>query len=174
MGMMLLQMNDTEKEGDGNRAIVNSKLLLLMFRSTSRSKKYAFEMLRLISKVKCQMTERMAARTIHGRFVSWKGNLIFKFVIAHGPYACWQKCCFIIKTTHYICCPRKYMHTWSKVIWNPRPTENSCLTSCFPLKILDSAFPPGCVFFRKRFKKSVFDKRFSVQNGAQQLPYMMF
>jgi len=51
MGMMLLQMNDTEKEGDGARAIINSKVLLLMFRSTSRSKKYAFEMLRLISKV---------------------------------------------------------------------------------------------------------------------------
>ena len=74
MGMVLLQMNDTEKEGDGERAIINSKVLLLLFRSTSMSKKYAFEMLRLISKVKCQLTKQMAARTIHGRFVNWKGN----------------------------------------------------------------------------------------------------
>lgn len=75
MGMMLLQMNDTENEGDGDRAIINSKVLMLMFRSTSRSKKYGFEMLRLISKVKCQMTDQMAARTVHGRFVNWKGNI---------------------------------------------------------------------------------------------------
>ena len=74
MGMMLLQMNDTEKEGDGERAIINSKVLLLMFRSTARSKKYAFEMLRLISKVRCQFTKKMAERTIHGRFVNWKGT----------------------------------------------------------------------------------------------------
>ena len=80
MGMMLLQMNDTEKEGDGARAIINSKVLLLMFRSTSRSKKYAFEMLRLISKVKCQMTEQMAARTVYGRFVNWKG----KYILSHN------------------------------------------------------------------------------------------
>lgn len=74
MGMLLLQLNDTEKEGDGERTIINSKVLLLMFRSTTRSKKYAFEMLRLISKVKCQFTDKMAERTIHGRFVNWKGG----------------------------------------------------------------------------------------------------
>ena len=74
MGMLLSQLNDTEKEGDGERTIINSKVLLLMFRSTTRCKKYAFEMLRLISKVKCQFTEKMAERTIHGRFVNWKGN----------------------------------------------------------------------------------------------------
>ena len=31
MGMLLLQLNDTEKEGDGERTIINSKVLLLMF-----------------------------------------------------------------------------------------------------------------------------------------------
>ena len=65
MGMMLSQMNDTEKEGDGERAIINSKVLLLMFRSTARSKKYAFETLRLISKLGCQFTKKMAERIIH-------------------------------------------------------------------------------------------------------------
>ena len=74
MGTLLLQLNNTEKEGDGERTIINNKLLLLMFRSTTRSNKYAFEMLRLISKVKCQFTEKMAERTIHGHFVNWKGN----------------------------------------------------------------------------------------------------
>ena len=74
MGMLLLQLNNTEKEGDGERTIINNKLPLLMFRSTTRSNKYAFEMLRLISKVKCQFMEKMAERTIHGHFVNWKGN----------------------------------------------------------------------------------------------------
>lgn len=69
-----MQMNDTEKEGDGERAIRNNKLLLLMFRTGSHAKKYAFEMLRMISKVKCQMTEQVAERTTHGRFVNWKGG----------------------------------------------------------------------------------------------------
>ena len=62
MGMLLLQLNVTEKEGDGERTIINSKVLLLMFRSTTRSKNYTFKMLGLISKVKCQFTEKMTER----------------------------------------------------------------------------------------------------------------
>lgn len=73
-GLIIMQMNDTENEGDGERAIRNSKLLLLLFRTGKRAKKCAFELFRLISKVKCQMTQQMAARTIHGRFVNWKGG----------------------------------------------------------------------------------------------------
>ncbi|KAK3755179.1 hypothetical protein QZH41_010699 [Actinostola sp. cb2023] len=73
-GLLLMQMNDTEKEGDGERAMRNNKLLLLMFRTGRHGKKYAFEMLRMISKVKCQLTEQMSVRNIHGRFVNWKGG----------------------------------------------------------------------------------------------------
>ena len=74
-GLLIMQMNDTEKEGDGERALRNSKFLLLMFRTGSHGKKYAFEMLRTLSKVKCQFTEQMSARTVNGPFVNWKvGN----------------------------------------------------------------------------------------------------
>lgn len=73
-GLMLMQLNDTEKEGDGERLIRNSKALLLLFRMGKRGKKYAYELFRLISNVKCQMTEQMAERTINGRFVNWKGT----------------------------------------------------------------------------------------------------
>ena len=45
MGMLLLQLNDTENEGDGERTIINSKVLLLMLRSTTRSKTIPFKML---------------------------------------------------------------------------------------------------------------------------------
>lgn len=74
MVMLLLQLNDKENEGDGERTIISSKVVFLMFRSTTRSKKYAFEMLQLISRVKYQFMEKMTERTIHGRFVNWKGN----------------------------------------------------------------------------------------------------
>lgn len=70
----MMQLNDTENEGDGERAVRNSKLLILLFRTSKHAKKYAFEIFRLISKLKCQMTEQMAARTSHGRFVNWKGG----------------------------------------------------------------------------------------------------
>ena len=68
----MMQLNGTENEGNGERAVRNSKLLILLFRTSKHAKKYAFEIFRLISKLKCQMTEQMAARTIHGRFVNWK------------------------------------------------------------------------------------------------------
>ena len=73
-GLIMMQLNDTENEGDGKRAVRNSKLLILLFRTSKHAKKYAFEIFRLISKLKCQMTQQMAARTIHGRFVNWTGG----------------------------------------------------------------------------------------------------
>lgn len=33
MGLMLMNLNDTEKEGDGRRMVINWKILLLYFRS---------------------------------------------------------------------------------------------------------------------------------------------
>ena len=33
LGVLLMQLNDTEKEGDGERCIMNRKLLMLYFRS---------------------------------------------------------------------------------------------------------------------------------------------
>lgn len=74
LGVMLMQLNDTEKEGDGERCIMNWKLLMLYFRSRSRGMKYAFEAMRLITCVKALYTEKMAFRIIHGQFVNVRGG----------------------------------------------------------------------------------------------------
>ena len=74
LGMMLMQLNDTEKEGDGDRCITNWKLLMLYFRSRKRSMKYAFEAMRLLTCVKALFTDRMAHRIIHGQFINAKGG----------------------------------------------------------------------------------------------------
>jgi hypothetical protein len=42
LGMFLMQLNDTEKEGDGERCLMNWKLLMLYFRARKRGMKYAF------------------------------------------------------------------------------------------------------------------------------------
>ena len=74
LGMMLMQLNDTEKEGDGERCIMNWKLLMLYFRSRQRGMKYAFEAMRLITCTKALFLEQMAHRIIHGQFVNPKGG----------------------------------------------------------------------------------------------------
>ena len=70
LGVMLMQLNDTEKEGDGERCIMNWKLLMLYFRSKKRGMKYAFEAMRLITCVRALYTEKTAHRIIHGQFVN--------------------------------------------------------------------------------------------------------
>lgn len=79
--MLFLQLNDKENEGDGERIIISSKVLFLMFRFIIRSKKYVFEMLQLISRVKCQFMEKMIERIIYGRFVNWKGNQEYNYYL---------------------------------------------------------------------------------------------
>ena len=74
LGVLVMQLNDTEKEGDGERCLMNWKLLMLYFRSRSRGKKYAFEAMRLLTCVKALYTERMAFRITHGQFVNVRGG----------------------------------------------------------------------------------------------------
>ena len=74
LGVMLMQLNDTEKEGDGERSIINWKLLMLYFRTRTRGMKYANEAMRLITNVKALYTEKMAHRIVHGQFVNMKGG----------------------------------------------------------------------------------------------------
>ena len=69
-----MQMNDTEKEGDGERALRNWKLLLLYFRSPPHAKKYAYEAMRVISYSKALFTEKMATRVLQGQFINIKGG----------------------------------------------------------------------------------------------------
>ena len=74
LGVMLTQLNDTENEGDGERSLINWKLLMLYFRSRKNGMKYAHEAMRLITCVKGLYTEQMAHRVIHGQFVNVKGG----------------------------------------------------------------------------------------------------
>ena len=74
LGVFLMQLNDTETEGDGQRSLRNWKLLMLYFRSRSRGMKYAFEAMRFITFVKALYSERMAHRILHGQFVNAKGG----------------------------------------------------------------------------------------------------
>lgn len=75
LGVFLMQLNDTEAEGDGQRSLRNWKLLMLYFRSRPRGMKYAFEAMRLITFVKALYSEKMAHRVLHGQFVNPKGGL---------------------------------------------------------------------------------------------------
>lgn len=74
LGVLLMQLNDTEAEGDGDRSLRNWKLLMLYFRSRSRGMKYAFEAMRFITFVKALYSEKMAHRILHGQFVNPKGG----------------------------------------------------------------------------------------------------
>lgn len=74
LGVLLMQLNDTESEGDGERSLRNWKLLMLYFRSRPRGMKYAFEAMRFITFTKALYSERMAHRILHGQFVNPKGG----------------------------------------------------------------------------------------------------
>ena len=74
LGVFLMQLNDTEAEGDGERSLRNWKMLMLYFRSRTRGMKYAFESMRFITFVKGLYSERMAHRILHGQFVNAKGG----------------------------------------------------------------------------------------------------
>ena len=70
-----MQLNDTQKEGDGEWCLISWKLLMLYFRARKRGMKYAFEAMCLITFTKALLTERQAHRVIHGQFVNTKGGL---------------------------------------------------------------------------------------------------
>ena len=74
LGVFLMQLNDTEAEGDGERSIRNWKVLMLYFRARPRGMKYAFEAMRFLTFTKALYSERMAHRVLHGQFVNPKGG----------------------------------------------------------------------------------------------------
>ena len=75
LGVFLMELNDTEAEGDGQRSLRNWKLLMLYFRSRPRGMKYAFEAMRFITFIKALYGEKMAHRVLHGQFVNPKGGI---------------------------------------------------------------------------------------------------
>lgn len=74
LGVMLMQLNDTEREGDGDRSLINWKMLLLYLRCRPRGMKYAYEAMRFITCVKALYTEKTAHRILYGQFVNAKGG----------------------------------------------------------------------------------------------------
>ena len=74
LGVMLMQLNDTECEGDGGRSLINWKMLLLYFRCRPRGMKYAYEAMRFITCIKALYSEKTAHRVLHGQFVNPRGG----------------------------------------------------------------------------------------------------
>ena len=74
MGLFFMQLDDSESEGDGERMMRNWKLLMLYARCSGRSKKYAFEAMRLLTYCRGLLTAKMAHRVIHGQFVNPSGG----------------------------------------------------------------------------------------------------
>ncbi|XP_070543961.1 uncharacterized protein [Ptychodera flava] len=75
LGMMFIQLDDTHKEGDGDRDIINWKYLLMYFKSRKgHHSNYAIEAVNKIAQVQALLSEQMAQRVLWGRFVNQRGG----------------------------------------------------------------------------------------------------
>ena len=72
--LLLLQMKDTAAEADGERNLINQKLLLSFFKSMGAYSKYAIEMFISIAQVECMLTPRLAEEFKWDFFVNWRGG----------------------------------------------------------------------------------------------------
>ena len=73
--LLLLQLKDTAKEADGERALINQKLLLSIFKSLGPYSKYAIEMFSSIALIECLLPERLSEEFKWCNFVNWRGGL---------------------------------------------------------------------------------------------------
>ena len=72
--ILILQMKDTSAEGDGERNLINQKLLLSVFKSLGSYSKYALEMFTSIAQIECLLTPRRSEEFKWGFFVNWRGG----------------------------------------------------------------------------------------------------
>ena len=72
--IFLLQMKDSAAEADGERNLINQKLLLSVFKSMGTYSKYAIEMFISIAQIGCMLTPRLAEEFKWGFFVNWRGG----------------------------------------------------------------------------------------------------
>ena len=72
--LLVLQMKDTAKEADGERNLINQKLLLTIFKSLGAYSKYAIEMFISIAQVESLLTPQLAEQFKWSYFVNWKGG----------------------------------------------------------------------------------------------------
>ena len=74
LSVVLLQLKDTAAEADGDRNLINQKLLLLLFKSLGTYSKYALEMFVSIAQMECLPTPRLSAEFKWGFFTNWRGG----------------------------------------------------------------------------------------------------
>lgn len=72
--VVLLQLKDTAAEADGDRNLINQKLLLLIFKSLGTYSKYAMEMFVSNAQMECLLTPRLSAEFKWGFFTNWRGG----------------------------------------------------------------------------------------------------
>ena len=58
--ILILQLKDTAAEADGERNLINQKLLLMVFKSFGSYSKYALKMFISIAQIECLLTPRLA------------------------------------------------------------------------------------------------------------------
>ena len=74
LGLILMQLIDTAKEGDGERSIRNWKIITFYFKSRSTHSKYALEGIHFISQVRALLSPRKAHEVIWSQFCSSQGG----------------------------------------------------------------------------------------------------
>jgi hypothetical protein len=74
LSVVLLQLKDTAAEADGDRNLINQKLLLLLFKSLGTYSKYALEMFVSIAQMECLLTPCLSAEFKWGFFTNWRGG----------------------------------------------------------------------------------------------------
>ena len=73
--IVLMQLNDTIHEGDGDRNVMNWKYLLWVFKANNKLSKYAIEGMYFLTSVKCMLTHQVSKRVIWGRGTNKKGKI---------------------------------------------------------------------------------------------------
>ena len=71
---ILLELNDTAAEGDGERNLINQKVLLTIFKSLGAYSKYAIEMFVSIAQMECMLSEKLSNEVKWGFFSNWRGG----------------------------------------------------------------------------------------------------
>ena len=73
--IVLMQLNDTIHEGDGDRNVIKWKYLLWVFKANNKLSKYAIEGMYFLTSVKCMLTHQVSKRVIWGRGTNKKGKI---------------------------------------------------------------------------------------------------
>ena len=67
-------MKDTAAEADGNRNLINQKLLLAVFKSIGNYIKYAIDMFVSTAQIECLLTTKLFEEFKWGFFVNYRGG----------------------------------------------------------------------------------------------------